>query len=272
MHGSLRNRHLGFARWYEGYLPTRVRVERELGNGIGVVQCGVLGLRQGVKNIECLADPTAGEARIGSIIPLAAGLVADVVNKLCQRHPRMTFHIEATDAGALYRELCERNLDLVIIKRMGPFVDERFSIETLFNDSYVVVAGAQHPLASRRKIELAELASQSWVLPAADSAPGATLADAFRASGLDYPRVSVVTLPTDVRASFLASGRFLSIFPATSLGILSERMKFKVLPVDLPFHPVPVAVVTWKNRTLSPAAQLFIEHVREAAQALARRK
>jgi DNA-binding transcriptional LysR family regulator len=243
--------------------------------GRALLDCGLTvfdGLRQGVKNIEHLADPTTGEVKVGSIIPLAAGFVANVVDRLSQRYPRMTFHIAATEAEALHRELCERNVDLVIIKRIGPFMDEQFSVETLFNDSYVVVVGAQHPLARRRKVELTELANQSWVLPAPDTAPGAALMEAFRANGLRYPRVNVVTLPTEVRATLLATGRFLSIFPATSLGILEERMKFKVLPVEMPFAPVPVTIVTLKNRTLSPAAQLFIDAARDLAKSFGRRK
>jgi len=32
--------------------------------------------------------------------------------------------------------------------------------------------------------------------------------------------------------------------------------------VDLPVRPWPVVVVTLKNRTRNPAAELFIEHIR----------
>jgi DNA-binding transcriptional LysR family regulator len=39
-------------------------------------------LRQGVKDIEFLADPTAGEVRIASLIITAAGLLAGVIDKL----------------------------------------------------------------------------------------------------------------------------------------------------------------------------------------------
>lgn len=254
-------------RHHQGIEPTEY--------GRALLDCGLTvfdGLRQGVKSIEHLADPTTGEVRIGSIIPLAAGLVAEVVDQLSRRYPGMIFHIAATEAEALHRELCERNVDLVIIKRIGPFLNEQFNVETLFHDSYVVVAGARHPLARKRKIELAELSDQSWVLPAPETVPGATLMEAFRASGLTYPRVNVVTLPTEVRGSLLATGRFLSIFPATSLGVLSERMKFKVLPVEMPFAPVPVTIVTLKNRTLSPAAQLFIDAARDLAKSFGRRK
>jgi DNA-binding transcriptional LysR family regulator len=42
----------------------------------------------------------------------------------------------------------------------------------------------------------------------------------------------------------------------------------KVLPVDVPVRPWPVAVVTLKNRTLSPVAQRFIDHVRAFARSM----
>src|SRR3954464_11784811 len=49
--------------------------------GRALLDCGVAvfdDLRRGVKNIEFLADPTAGEVRIGSIPPLAASFVSAV--------------------------------------------------------------------------------------------------------------------------------------------------------------------------------------------------
>jgi DNA-binding transcriptional LysR family regulator len=237
--------------------------------GRALLDCGVGifdGLWQGLKKLEFLADPTAGEVRVGTIIPLAASFVSPVVDRLSGRCPRIVFHIAATEADTLHRQLVERNLDLVIIKRIGPFTDEQFSVETLFHDSYVVVAGAQHPWARRRKIELAELNSQSWVLPPPETAPGAVLADAFRAGGLEYPRVTVFTIPSEVRTSLLASGRFLTIFPTSALRAFAERAALKVLPVKLPIAPVPVGIVTLKNRALSPVAQLFIDTAHEVAK------
>src|SRR4051812_40752455 len=46
-------------------------------------------LRQGVKEIESLADPTAGEVRIGTTPPLAASFVSAVIDRLVKRYPRM---------------------------------------------------------------------------------------------------------------------------------------------------------------------------------------
>src|SRR5215831_14856381 len=43
-------------------------------------------LRQAVKNIEFLTDPTAGEVRIGSNPPVAASFVPAVIDRLSRRH------------------------------------------------------------------------------------------------------------------------------------------------------------------------------------------
>jgi hypothetical protein len=51
-----------------------------------------------------------------------------------------------------------------------------------------------------------------------------------------------------------------------------ERSDLKTLPVKLPIAGVPMGIFTLSNRTLSPVAQLFIEHAREVAKPLAKRK
>ena len=70
--------------------------------GRALLDCGVAvfdDLRQGVKNIEFLADPTAGEVRIGSITLLAASFVSAVVDRLSRRYPRIVFHLVADTDG-----------------------------------------------------------------------------------------------------------------------------------------------------------------------------
>ena len=127
------------------------------------------------------------------------------------------------------------------------------------------------PLARRRKIELAELVNEPWALPPPDSGIGAVAMRAFRGLGLDYPRATVASFPTEVRTSMLAGGRFLTIVPSSALRFPVQRADIKALPVELPDAHVPIGIVTLKNRSLSPTARLFIEHAREAAKPLAKK-
>ena len=229
-------------------------------------------LRQAVKKIEFLADPMAGEIRIGCTPILAATFASAVIDRLAKRYPRMVFHLVAAYLEPLRRELSERNLDLLIVRRFTPTADESVAFEPVFDDSYVVVAGAQNPWARRRKIALGELASDPWTLPPQDSVIGALATEAFRAIGLDHPRTTVVTESPHVRASLVPTGRFLTIFPASMLGSLGMNPEIKVLPVDLPVARVSNVIVTVRNRVLSPGAQLFIEQAREVAEEFAKRR
>jgi DNA-binding transcriptional LysR family regulator len=161
----------------------------------------------------------------------------------------------------------------LIARRFGP-IDERLEFEFLFQDDspILVAAGARSPWARRRSIELAELVNEPWVLTPPDAGFGSIVADAFRASGLAYPRRTVFVETAEGRISLLASGRFLTILPRSILRFSTGRPQFKVLPVELPSAPVSVGIVTVKNRTLSPAARLFIEYAREVAKRPAKKK
>src|SRR5438270_7699973 len=50
-------------------------------------------LRQGVKNIEFLSDPTLGEIKIGGNEAFIAGLLSTVLGRLRRRYPGITIHM-----------------------------------------------------------------------------------------------------------------------------------------------------------------------------------
>jgi len=219
-----------------------------------------------------LADPTAGEVRIGCNPFLAAGFVSAVVDRLSRRYPRMVFHLVTGDTQTLYRKLNERNVDLLIAILNDPIVDVRLEFEMLYDDPLVVASGAQSPWGRRRRIALSQLVNESWVLLPPESLITSVFNQAFRDNGLDCPRATVVAVPPEVRISLLTTGRFLSVFPASALTFFSRRSEVRVLPVRLPVSGVPNGIVTLKNRTLSPASQLFIQAAREVARPLARHR
>jgi DNA-binding transcriptional LysR family regulator len=229
-------------------------------------------LRRALKTIEFLADPTAGEVRIGSSALLAASFVSALVDRLSQHYPGIVFHLVTGHVEALHRELSARNVDLLIVRRFGPIADERLDFEFLFDDSFVVAAGAQSPWVRRRKIELAELVNESWVLPPPGSVIASVVMEAFHAKGFDYPRTTVVTESSEVRTSLLATGRYVAIFPDSALRFPTRRSEIRVLPVKLPMARLPNGIVTLKNRALGPVVQLFIDCAREIAKPLAKRK
>src|SRR5689334_19854079 len=48
-------------------------------------------VKQGIKEIEHLADPTQGEVKIGVIEPVTA-VLSEIIRRLTRRYPRITYH------------------------------------------------------------------------------------------------------------------------------------------------------------------------------------
>jgi DNA-binding transcriptional LysR family regulator len=230
-------------------------------------------LRQTVKNIEFLADPAAGEVRIGCTPTITESFGAAVVDCLSRRYPRIVFNLVTGYAEGLHLRLHERSLDLLIARKFGPIADERLNFEFLFDDRSVVVAGAHSSWARRRRLTLAELVDEPWVLPPPGRGMTSIAIESFGVSGLQYPRATVVIdAPPQVRLSLLTTGRFLTIVPASTLRFSAHRSEIKMLPVELSMARIPIGVATLKNRTLTPVARLFIETARDVAKPLASRK
>ena len=242
----------------QGVEPTRY--------GRALVKCGVAvfnELKLGIDEIGFLADPTAGELRIGCPDPVAAGLVRTVIDRLVQKYPRMSFYIETE---SLARHLRERSIELAINRAPEINADEDFDAETLYHDTIVVVAGANSPWVRRRKIRLEDLVNEPWVFAKPDGPLWSYVARAFQASGLKPPRATVTTGSYHARFSLLATGRFLSVRTKQALKFQGSQPLIRALPVELPMTRSPVAIMTLKNRTLTPIARLFIEQARAIAK------
>jgi LysR family pca operon transcriptional activator len=224
-------------------------------------------LRQGVQDIDFLTDPTQGEIRIGTTDPVMVAIVSPVIDRLSRKYPRMFFHVVVGGNETLYRDLTERNIELATCRMPGDLPDE-LTAEILLHDSFAVMTSAKNPLTRRRKLTLGELANEPWTIFPYNEFFGGMIAEAFRASGHEPPRLTVSSQSFSVQNELLATGRFLTVLPGFMLRVPGRTPPLKALRVKLPNAPMPIAIITLKNRTLTPLAQLFIANVRDVAKSL----
>jgi DNA-binding transcriptional LysR family regulator len=110
--------------------------------------------------------------------------------------------------------------------------------------------------------------NEPWTLPPPDSPSGSIIVKIFRASGLDLPHATLVTSSIPARNALLASGRFLTVVPASVLKLVGRNQEIKALPVNTPKAGRPIGILTLKSRTLSPTTQLFIRCARDIANSI----
>jgi DNA-binding transcriptional LysR family regulator len=222
-------------------------------------------MRQSVKETEFLADPNAGELRIGCTESLAAGFVSAVIDRLLRRYPQLVFDMELGNVTTLQlHSLRGRKCEVVIARQSAPAPEPGMDAEALYHEQYFVVAGPRSKWLQRRRIALAELADERWIMTHPEVEPGSPTFEAFHAIGLEVPKPRILSDSLNLRNSLLATWDFLTTLPGSVL----RFTRVKTLPVELPCHRQPIAIITLKNRTLSPAAQLFIECARDVARPL----
>ena len=108
---------------------------------------------------------------IGCTVVLAQGFVANVITRMAQRYPRVTFQLMAEESGSIYHALEDRKLDLAMARLFNP-VPGHLTAEVLYDDRHVVAAGAGNPWNRRRRIQLADLMNEQWVLPPLETLTG----------------------------------------------------------------------------------------------------
>ena len=225
-------------------------------------------LAQAIGKIESLADPSQGHLRIGCTVVLAQGFVANVITRMAQRYPRVTFELMAEESGSVYRALEDRKLDLAIA-RIFNAVPGHLTAEVLYDDRHVVAAGARNSWSRRRRVQLADLMNEPWVLPPLETLTGSIVREAFSVRKLEVPVATITTSSTPARLALVAGGQFISILPITTLSLSSKKPAPRALSIDLSTGRRPIAVVMLKDRGPSPVAQRFIDNARSAAKSFA---
>jgi DNA-binding transcriptional LysR family regulator len=241
------------------------------GYGRAVLDCSLAifdDIHRAIEQIDSITDPTSGVVRVGCSEPEFAGIVPAVIERICARYPRIEVHLVRTDQLTPYRELEERKIDLTIARLDGASAEDHLHAEFLFTEPMAIAAGVQSPWARRRRVQLAELADEAWILPPSGSFAAKFVLDAFHAQGLRPPRPAVVCTSTNMRIALLMTGRFLTPVPGATLRIGSKQLMIKALPLQLPHRERSVGIITLKGRSLTPVARKFVECAREVIRPL----
>jgi DNA-binding transcriptional LysR family regulator len=226
-------------------------------------------LRQGVKELEFLADPTTGEVRIGGLAAMMAGLLPKVIGEIRPKYPRLTIHVtQILTSPSVYDSLRNRTFDLVIGRMPSRPPDGDLVSEKLFDEPVSIVVGKTSPWARRRKIALSELLGEPWVLPQPGTQVGSIVGEIFRASGLAPPAAPVICSSIEMYWGLLATGNFVAALPLSLLKFATQRNTVQELPIKVLAKSSPVGIVTLRNRTLSPGVRLFIEKTRDTTAPL----
>jgi DNA-binding transcriptional LysR family regulator len=208
--------------------------------------------RSTMDELAFLADPNRGELRVGCTEVTAAGFVAALIAELARRYPGLSVHTVLGSVMQQHPPLRERRCEVFIARAL-------------------IAVGPGSPWLKRRKTTLSDLANGRWIVSPAEALSGGLFPTVFASAGLKCPQPTILSDSLNLRNSLLQKdGSFVTIVPGSVLHFGPKFPSFKVLPIKLAPWRLPICIATLKGKTLSPAADLFVECARRLAKPLAK--
>ncbi len=227
-------------------------------------------LQLGLRELAHLSDPESGDIRLACSEPVMGGLMAEAIGRMQRRFPRVNFIAESASTGTLQLQMLrDRHSDFIITRPNPLELAPDILAEPLFHDRVGLVVGAGHPLARRRKLTLAELADEPWILSPVEMRADSPVVAGFTALGLPMPRCWLTSGSLNARFALLAGGCHVTAMPGAFLHFAGRHHDIKVLPVALPRWPAPTVLMTLRHHAPSPVVQAFLAILRELARPLA---
>ena len=241
-----------FLRTAHGMLPTHA--------GRRWIECfgrALAELRHIPEDIAALAGVVEGTVTIGALPLARTRLLPLAITAVLARHPRLQVSSLESPYAELTAGLLGGRIDFIVgALRQAP--GEAFSARALFEDRAALVARAGHPLASKKKVTIADLHAYPWVL----SRPGAPLRDSleqfFARHGVQPPTPSVETGDLALLRGLLMSSDMLTVLSAHQLHYEVATSQLAVLPFDMPGLERSIGVMTRKGAHLAPGARALL--------------
>ena len=188
--------------------------------------------------------------------------------QLSRRHPNLLLDLRIVDWTRAKDAVLSGKADLAFADIRAAADSADFDTEPVRSGPVTFFCSASHPLAKRPSVELSDLMAYPWAGPSFPAALSRAMPKTKLACGV-FDMATERFRPRILVESFASAKRIVATGAALSAGfpfqIAREQAagELVVLPMDIPVIDLRYGFVTKRGRVLSPAAQAFIEIVRD---------
>ncbi|MBP9593077.1 MAG: LysR family transcriptional regulator [Steroidobacteraceae bacterium] len=227
------------------------------------------------QDVRQMVELEVGLLRIGAGVYPADLSVGTAVGRLLRRHPGLMADLAVTDWPELIRRVTSGEFDLVVADAEVARNDDRFSVEALPRHRGNLFCRAGHPLLGQAVLTLEEVRRYPLVASA--------LPDRLAALGTKDKQGLRSYLPEGTVAAEIRVGSFALaqriVMESDAIGAAAPtqiehavaRGQLVPLDLDLPWLTTGYGIIRLKSRTPSPAAEAFMQILREVEAEIERR-
>src|SRR5687768_11864082 len=205
----------------------------------------------------------AREIRVASSQYLIRYLLIDILKDFRKAAPAI--HVRISTMNELEVEEALRNDTEVSMGLAAPYEPSPdLDYHELFAMSWSLITPPRHPLLSRRRVRLDDLADHPLIMYERGSTGRQHILDAFHESGLS-PQVALETTSTETIVSMVEAGLGISIVPLLPSGAVTRGRRVAVQPLDAGIRPIHSGVLLRRGEALSPASATLFDFIRSHA-------
>lgn len=225
-------------------------------------------VRHAIEDIGSINGVTRGRVVIGALPYTRSILTPRAINRLLERYPQLDISTVDGPYALLEASLRSGDLDFIVGATRAIDQGKNLATEGLFGDRLAFIVRAGHPLEGRKNLAMSDLNDYSWVLPNKRTPARQLFQEVLNKNNVSQPEHSVESSSlSTIRGLLIESDRIAllsehQIYYEKKYGILSS------LPIELADTHRPIGVTMRAKTRPSPAAQLFLQTLREVAEEL----
>jgi DNA-binding transcriptional LysR family regulator len=211
-----------------------------------------------------------GELVVGTILGTTADVVASAVVAMKEERPRLTIKLRGETSDNVLALMEARRVDLAV----GRFFETQrhaiFDYEHLGEEELSLVVRPEHPLARKRKLTLAELANERWIMHAASNPARLVLKAEFGRAGIAEPPDVIETNSILTALQILERCNSVAMLSHSLVRDRIARGLLRRLPIAMEARMGGFGLLTRRGEPLSEPAANFAARIRVLARRIAR--
>ncbi|WP_119166569.1 LysR substrate-binding domain-containing protein [Algihabitans albus] len=225
-------------------------------------------LAHAAEALEDLSHGTGGRVVVGTLLAASAWLLPRAIARLRRERPKVVIEVVEGTNERLQPMLLHGDLDMVIGRLSEVRHRSGVRQEQIYAEEIVILARPDHPLLACETTTLADLQRAEWILPPPETTLRRQLEKAFFDVGLEPPVAVVQSLSLPTNRRLLRESDLLGAWPEGIAADELESGRLVALPIRLSQTLGPVGVSILKGSQLSPAAELFLQTLRDVGHTL----
>lgn len=207
-------------------------------------------------DLERLAGLQGGSVSIGTFPTTGSSFLPLVIGRFRRENPSISLDVRSHRFDTLTALLESGQVSLCLLWEYAwqPIDTERFDIAPVYEEPTVLVVGQEHPLASRDRVEMTELAGEPWIVRANEHPVAELLQRSCNAAGFS-PRISFHANDYQEAQAMVSVGLGIALAPQSAVVNHHPGVRILRLGDDVPSRRVVLA--QRHDRVRAPAEVAF---------------